>query len=205
MPSEKVLQQKQAYVAQLVEDIKGAQTVVFTEYLGLTVAQDTELRNQLREAGVSYRVVKNTLAKRAVIEAGYDELQDIFVGSTAIAYSDDIIAPAKVLKKFGKNHEQIKMKGGASDGKVVSLDELNALADIPDLPVLYGKLVGSLVSPISGLAMLVKAIADKAEEAGAETAAEVYEGKKEETVEETEAVAEEQTEESNEAPAEDAE
>lgn len=215
MPSDRILDQKKQYVSELAESLKSAQTVVLTEYLGLTVAQDTDLRNQLREAGVSYRVVKNRLGKLAVKQAGLDELEDIFVGSTAVAYSDDIIAPAKVLKKFAKTNQHIEIKGGASEGKVISLDELNALADVPDLPELYAKLVGSLVSPISGLAMLVKAIAEKAEEAGAETAADVYEGKKEDgeevSTDEVEATAPveeaevESADESAEAPAEEVE
>lgn len=202
MPSDKVLQEKQKYVAELADAMKSAQTLVLSEYLGLTVAQDTELRNTLRDAGVEYRVVRNRLGKLAAKEAGLDELADSFVGSTSIAYSDDIIAPAKILKKFASTHEVLQIKGGASDGKVISLDEINKLADVPDLPILYGKLVGSLVSPISGLAMMIKAIAEKAEAAGAETAAEVYEGSKSEDAETESTPVEEKTEEAVEAKTE---
>lgn len=210
MPSDKILAQKEQYVSELAEGLKSAQTVVVSKYLGLTVAQDTDLRNQLREAGVTYRVVKNRLAKLAAKEAGLDGLEDVFVDSTAIAYSEDPVAPARILKNFAKKHEAVELKGGASEGKVISLDELNALADVPDLPQLYAKLVGSLISPISGLAMLVKAIADKAEEAGVETAAEVYVGKSDDAseeapaaetvVEETEAPEVEEKKEETEAP-----
>ncbi len=195
MSSEKILNQKKSIVNGLTEEFKSAQTLVLADYLGLTVAEDTELRNNLREAGVTYKVIKNTMGVLAAREAGLDGLEEIFKGSTAIAYSNtDIIAPAKVLKKFSKDHPDYVIKGGASAGEVVSLDELMALADIPDLPILYGKLVGSLISPIAGLAMLVKAIAEKAEEAGANTAADVVVG-----AEPVQAVAETTTEEDTEA------
>ncbi len=177
MSSEKILNEKKAVVAELANEFKSAQTLVLAEYLGLTVAQDTELRNTLRSAGVTYKVVKNTMGILAAKEAGLDGLEEVFKGSTAVAYSEtDLIAPAKILKKFVKDHPDYKLKGGASAGKVLSYDELMALADIPELPVLYGKLVGSLVSPISGLAMMVKAIADKVEEVGGTTGADAAVG-----------------------------
>lgn len=177
MSSEKILNEKKAVVSGLADEFKSAQTIVLAEYLGLTVAQDTELRNTLRSAGVTYKVVKNTMGILAAKEAGLEGLEEVFKGSTAIAYSDtDVIAPAKLLKKFVKDHPDYKIKGGVSAGRVLSYDELMALADIPELPVLYGKLVGSLVSPISGLAMMVKAIADKVTEVGGSTGADAAVG-----------------------------
>ena len=190
MSSEKILNEKKAVVSALAQEFKSAQTMVLAEYLGLTVAQDTELRNTLRAAGVKYKVVKNTMGVLAAKEAGLDGLEEVFKSSTAVAYSDtDVIAPAKVLKKFADTHPIYKIKGGASVGKVVSLDEIMALADIPELPVLYGKLVGSLVSPIAGLAMMVQAIVDKCVEEGAATAAEVVVGNSSAAVETEEEVA----------------
>lgn len=204
MSSEKILNAKKQIVAGLTEEFKSAKTLVLAEYLGLTVAQDTDLRNRLREAGVEYKVVKNTMAVLAAREAGLEDLEELFKGPTAVAYStDDVIAPAKVLKKFEKENEIFKVKGGASDGAVVSLDYLNELAAVPDLEVLYGKVVGSLISPIAGLAMLVKAIAEKCEEQGLETAAAAAVEKSEEAPEAEAPAAAEETEEK--APAEAAE
>ncbi len=196
MPSEKILAMKQEIVAGLAEEMKSAETMVFADYLGLSVAQDTELRKELREAGVTYKVIKNTLASRAVVDAGLPELKDLFVGPTALAYStDDAVAPAKILKKFADKFSLLEIKGGASEGKVVELSYIEKLSSIPDLPVLYAKVVGGLVSPIAALPMLLSAISTKMEEAGAETAADVYIGAAEaasesEDAEETEEVAE---------------
>lgn len=179
MPSEKILAMKQEEVQTLADEMRDAQTIVLANYRGITVAQDTELRAELRDSGVTYKVIKNSISRHVMDEIGLPELKEYLVGPTAIAYSaEDPVAPAKVLKKFSKEVPVLEIKGGASDGEVVEMAYLDKLASIPDLPVLYAKLVGSLVSPISGLAMLLQAIADKMEEAGAETAAEVYEGPK---------------------------
>ena len=203
MANENILEAKKQVVAELTEEFKSAQTLVLAEYLGLTVAEDTDLRTRPRDARVQHKLVKNTMGVRAAREAGYEELADLFKGPTAVAYStDDVVAPAKILKNFSKEHEVFQIKGGASDGKVVSMDVLEALAAIPDLPVLYGKLVGSLISPISGLAISLKAIADKCEEAGAETAAEVVVEKEDEA--EDEAAAEDAKEAAGDAEASDA-
>lgn len=177
MASDKILKVKEAQVAELAEEIKNAQTIVLAEYLGLTVAQDTELRSKLREAGVNYRVVKNNIGKRAVEEAGLPELADAFVGPTAIAYSDDVVAPAKVLNDFSKAVELYSLKAGASDGAVLSLSELSALANVPAVEELHARLARGIAWPFTRLAMLSKALSEKITEQGAETAADVVEGK----------------------------
>lgn len=208
MASDKILKVKEAQVAELAEEIKNAQTVVLAEYLGLTVAQDTELRGKLREAGVTYRVVKNNIGRRAVEEAGLPELADSFVGPTAIAYSDDVVAPAKVLNDFSKSVELYSLKAGASDGAVLSLSELSALANVPAVEELHARLARGIAWPFTRLAMLSKALSEKITEQGAETAADVVEGKAdtadvEEKVEATEEKVEaEVTEEKVEAEAE---
>ncbi len=189
MASDKILKVKEAQVAELAEEIKNAQTVVLAEYLGLTVAQDTELRGKLREAGVTYRVVKNNIGRRAVEEAGLPELADSFVGPTAIAYSDDVVAPAKVLNDFSKSVELYSLKAGASDGAVLSLSELSALANVPAVEELHARLARGIAWPFTRLAMLSKALSEKITEQGAETAADVEE-KVEATEEKVEAEAE---------------
>lgn len=184
MPSSKVLAEKQEIVKQLSESFKSAQTLVLAEYRGLTVAQDTELRAEMRKNGVSYKVIKNTMGRLAAKEAGLDELESLFVGPTVVAMSDsDPVSPAKVLKKYADKFEPLKMKGGASEGKVMSLPQLMNLANVPDIEVLYAQVVGSLSSPMRALACYIKAIADKCEENGVETAAGVYEGPKSEATE----------------------
>ncbi len=165
MASEKILQQKQQLVAELAEKFKTAASGVLVDYCGLTVAEDTELRNKLREAGVEYSVVKNTLTKRAANEAGFSDFDEILNGPTALALSfDDVVAPAKVLSDFAKDHEVMTIKAGFMDGKAMSLEEVNALAKIPSKNTLYAMLAGGLNATIAGLARAINAIAEKQEE-----------------------------------------
>lgn len=173
MPSQKVLENKKAIVEQLKERFQNAQAGILADYRGLTVAQDTELRVKLREAGVSYTVVKNKLTRFAVNELGMNELDDVLHGPTAIATSDtDVVAPAKVLVDFAKDNEALEIKGGFIDGKVVSLDEIKVYASIPSKEVLISKMLGSLQSPISKLARTLQAIVDEEATPGKAAAAE---------------------------------
>lgn len=160
MPSEKVLEAKKAQVAEIIEALKGATTGVLVDYRGLTVEEDTKLRNNLRAAGVKYFVVKNTLLRLAAKETGLDELDSILHGPTALALSEDAVAPAKVLADFAKENESLEIKSGFMDGKVLSLDEVTKLAKTPNKETLIAKIMGSLNSPISGLARLLSTIAD---------------------------------------------
>lgn len=160
MPSEKVLEAKKAQVADIAEALKGATTGVLVDYRGLTVEEDTKLRNDLRAAGVKYFVVKNTLLRLAAKETGLDELDSILHGPTAIALSEDAVAPAKVISDFAKDNEKFEIKSGFMDGKVLSMDELVQLAKTPNKETLIAKMMGSLNSPISGLARLLSTIAE---------------------------------------------
>ncbi len=168
MPSEKILNEKKAVVSALVERLKGAQAGVIADYRGLTVAQDTELRRKLREAGVEYSIVKNTLTRFAANEVGLTDLDPILHGPTALATSaTDVVAPAKVLVEFAKNNEQLEIKAGFVDGKVIDANEVKVYASIPSKEVLISKMLGSLQAPIGSLVRTLDAVA-KREDAAAE-------------------------------------
>lgn len=166
MPSEKILNDKKAVVAALVERLKGAQAGVIADYRGLTVAQDTELRKKLREAGVEYTIVKNTLTRFAANEVGLGELDPVLHGPSALATSaDDVVAPAKVLVEFAKENEQLEIKAGFVDGKVIDVNEVKVYASIPSKEVLISKMLGSLQAPIGNLVRTLDAVAKKDEAA----------------------------------------
>lgn len=170
MPSEKILAAKQQRVEDLASALKGATTYVFVATRGLTVAQDTEMRAELRKNGVKFEVIKNTVLRRVFAELGFEGLDEVFKGPTAVGYSDDIIAPAKVLAKFSEDFEPMEIKGGIIDGKVASIDEVMALAKVPDPTTLQTQVAYSLLFPFTKLAMLVKAVAEKKQEEGGEAA-----------------------------------
>ena len=182
MPSQKILEEKKQIVAGIAEQFKTAVSGVFVDYCGLTVEEDTQLRNKLREAGVEYKVIKNTLTRFAAKEVGFDELDPILNGPTSLALSmTDEVTPAKVIADFAKTHEQLEIKGGFLDGKVLELAEVKTLAATPNRETLLAKLLGSLNAPISNLARTLQALVDngvepadikveKAEEAPAEEA-----------------------------------
>lgn len=166
MPSEKILQQKQQIVAVLAEKLKTAAAGVFVDYCGLTVEEDTELRNKLREAGIEYTVVKNTLTKRAANEAGYSDFDEILNGPTALALSfDDVVAPARVLAEFAKTKDVFEIKAGFMEGRAISLEEITALSQIPSKDTLYAMLAGGLNSVIAGLARAIDAVREQKETA----------------------------------------
>ena len=170
MPSEKILAAKQQRVEDLVSELKGATTYVFVATRGLTVAQDTEMRSELRKAGVKFEVIKNTVLRRVFAELGFEGLDEVFEGPTAVGYSDDIIAPAKVLAKFSEDFEPMEIKGGIIDGKVATVAEIVALSKVPDPTTLQTQVAYSLLFPFTKLAMLVKAVAEKKQEEGGEAA-----------------------------------
>ena len=161
MPSQKVLEEKKQIVSSIAEQFKTAVSGVFVDYCGLTVEEDTQLRNKLREAGVEYKVIKNTLTRFAAKEVGFDELDPILNGPTSLALSmTDEVAPAKVIAEFAKTHEQLEIKAGFLDGKVLALDEVKQLAATPNRETLLAKLLGSLNAPISNLARTLQALVD---------------------------------------------
>ena len=164
MPNAKVLNEKEAIVAGLIETLKSAASGVLVNYEGITVAEDTALRNELRKAGVEYSVVKNTMVRRALDDSGLGELDDVLHGTTSLAVShEDPIAPMRVVNKFAKslNGERFVIKAGFMDGKVLPLEDISALAELPSKEVLLGQVLGMMLSPITSLAIVIKAIAEK--------------------------------------------
>ena len=171
MPSNSVLEQKKAVVADLVEKIKKAQSGVLVQYQGITVENDTKMRAAFRKANVDYMVVKNTLIGRACDEVGYGAMKDKLNGMSAIAISyDDPIAPAKIAKEYADKVATFEIKGGFLENAVVDANTVNALAEIPSREVLVARFLGSIQGPIRGLAVGLQAIIDKAN--GGEAAAE---------------------------------
>ncbi|MHB1485862.1 MAG: 50S ribosomal protein L10 [Saccharofermentanales bacterium] len=170
MPNKKILNEKMQIVKELADEFKSAQSLLVADYRGLTVQQDTDLRNALRKEKVTYKVVKNSLAAFAAKEAGIEGMDSLFVGPTAIAYSTtDVIAPAKVLQQYADKIEAFSIKGGALENKLLSAVDVKALASIPPKEVLYAQIVCAIASPISGLVMILNAIREKGEEAGVQT------------------------------------
>lgn len=153
MASEKILQRKQKEVAELAECMRNALAGVVVDYKGISVADDTTLRKELREAGVTYKVVKNNILRRAAEEAGFDDLKASFVGSTALAFSnDDAVAAAKILNKYaeGVKDGKFSLKAGFVEGKVLDAASVKALAKLPGREELIGQTLRGLNSPITG-------------------------------------------------------
>ena len=172
MPNAKVLSEKQAIVADLTNKLQNAAAGVLVDYKGITVAEDTALRAELRKNNVEYAVVKNTLLRFAVNNCGMNELDGLLNGTTSLAIcQDDPVAPARVINDFAKKIDgRFEIKGGFMDGKVMPLDEVLALANIPPLPVLQAQVLGTMLAPISGLACVLKQIAEKQGAPAEETA-----------------------------------
>ena len=167
---------KQPIVQAIAEEID-AQSVVLVDYRGLTVAQDTELRKQLREAGIVYKVYKNTMMKRAFEGTECEALESCLEGPSAIAISrDDATAPARILCKFAKDAPALELKGGVVEGTAYDVAGLTELSKIPSREELLSRLLGSMQSPIANFARVIKQIAEKGGEAApAETASETTE------------------------------
>ena len=165
MPSKVILEQKQKAVAELAEQIKNSVSGVLVNYQGITVEDDTAMRKALREAGVRYTVVKNTLTGRACDMVGYGEMKQYLNGMTAIAISDnDAVAPAKILKKYADKVESFNILAGYLDGAVIDAATVNEVAEIPSKETLIAKFLGSIQSPVYGLAYALQAIVDKQDE-----------------------------------------
>ena len=162
MASTLIIEQKKKAVAELAEQIRNSVSGVLVNYQGITVEDDTAMRKALREAGVHYAVVKNTLTGRACEMVGYGEMKQYLNGMTAIAISEkDAVAPAKILKKFADKVESFKILAGYLDGAVIDEATVNALADIPSKETLVAKFLGSIQSPLYGFAYAIQAIIDK--------------------------------------------
>ena len=162
LPSAKVLEQKQAIVAELTERLKNSVTGVLVNYKGINVADDTALRKELREAGVQYSVVKNTLLSRACEEAELTGLQTTLAGTTALATSDeDYAAAARILANYAKKSKTFEIKGGYLDGEVVDLATIDSLAKLPTREVLLANVLGAFQAPIASFARAIQAIVDE--------------------------------------------
>ena len=166
MPNAKVLSEKQAIVAELTEKIQKATSGVIVDYRGITVEEDTALRKECRESNVDYAVVKNTLLRFAFNNTGLNELDGLLNGTTSLALSEDAVAPARVMADYAKKLDgKFEIKGGFMDGKPVDLATIQSLASIPALPVLQAQFLGTMLAPITGLAVVLKQIAEKNGEA----------------------------------------
>ena len=162
MPSEKILEQKKAVVEGLADKLGRCASSVLVKYEGITVDADTKMRKALREAGVEYTVIKNTLIGKACDKVGFEALKPNLEGMNAIAISyDDPIAPAKILKEYAEKIESFEIRGGILEGSVVDAATVNELAEIPPKEVLIAKLLGSMQSPLYKFAYVLQAIVDK--------------------------------------------
>lgn len=167
MASEKILEAKKAAVAELAGKLTNSVAGVLVEYKGVTVADDTTLRAELRAAGIDYAVVKNSIIGRAAEEAKLDGLKDALVGTTALAVSpEDHTAAARILKNFSKTHPDFKLKAGYLEGEVVDLATVNALADLPTKEVLLATVCNAFNAPIAAFARVIQAVVDKKAEEG---------------------------------------
>ena len=173
MPSNAILEQKKQVVADLAEQIKASASGVVVNYQGITVEKDTALRKALREAGVKYVVMKNTLTGRACDMCGYSDMKQYLNGMTAIAISspEDPIAPAKILKEYADKIDSFQILAGYCDGEVIDAAGVNNLAEIPSKEVLLAKFLGSIKSPIYNFAYAIQAIVDKENEGSEEAPA----------------------------------
>jgi large subunit ribosomal protein L10 len=157
------LEIKQAKVKDLTEKLQRAQSAILTSYIGITVEKDTELRKRMREAGVEYKVVKNTLTSRAAKELGYD-LDQYLAGPVAIAFGyEDPTVPARILADFTKESKAIELKAGIVQGQVFDTAKVNELSKIPSREILLSRLVGSMKAPLSNFAYALSALKDKKE------------------------------------------
>lgn len=173
MPSTAVLERKKQMVADLSERIKNSCAGVVVDYKGINVEDDTKLRKELREAGVEYTVVKNSILGRAAQDAGLEGLDAVLEGTTAIATSaDDYVASARILQKYADTHNNFSLKSGYLDGEVISLEKLIALAKLPSREVLLATVCNVFNAPIAAFARAVQAIVDKGDDAQAEEKAE---------------------------------
>ena len=164
---------KQPIVQEISEQIKDAQSVVVVDYRGLTVAEDTQLRKQLREAGVAYKVYKNTLVNFAIKGTDFESLSDVLEGPNAFAISTtDATAPARVIAKFAKTAPALEIKAGVVEGTFYDADGMKSIATIPSREELLSKFLGSIQSPITNFARVINQIAEKGGAADVEVKAE---------------------------------
>ncbi|MDH6363544.1 large subunit ribosomal protein L10 [Enterococcus sp. PF1-24] len=159
--SEAAIAKKSAIVDEVCVKFQEAASVVIVDYRGLTVDEVTRLRKQLREAGVEMKVIKNSILSRAAVQAGLEGLEEVFTGPTAVAFSnEDVVAPAKIMDEFAKEAKALEIKGGIIEGKVSSLEEIVALAKLPNREGLLSMLLSVLQAPVRNVAYAVNAVAE---------------------------------------------
>jgi large subunit ribosomal protein L10 len=164
----KAIETKSVQVQEIAAKFEAASSVVVVDYRGLTVGQVTELRKQLREAGVEFKVYKNTLTRRAAESAGVEGINEFLTGPNAIAFSnEDVVAPAKIINEFAKKNEALEIKAGIIEGTIASVEDVKALAELPSREGLLSMLLSVLQAPVRNFALATKAVADQKEEQGA--------------------------------------
>ncbi|GAA0323205.1 50S ribosomal protein L10 [Bacillus carboniphilus] len=162
------IEQKKLIVDEITDKLKSSVSTVVVDYRGLNVAEVTELRKQLRDAGVEFKVYKNTLTRRAAEAAELSGLNDALLGPNAIAFSsEDVVAPAKILNDFAKKHDALEIKAGVIEGNIATVEEVKALAELPSREGLLSMLLSVLQAPMRNFALATKAVADQKEEQGA--------------------------------------
>jgi large subunit ribosomal protein L10 len=160
-----IREEKVSIVSEIAEKLQTSKSTIITDYRGLTVGEVTELRARLRDAGIEFRVLKNTMTRRAADQVNMSEVNEFLVGPSAIAFStaDDVVAPAKILNEFAKTHKALELKAGIVDGKVIGQSEVQALAELPSREGLLSMLLSVLQAPMRNFAYAVQQIADKQE------------------------------------------
>lgn len=164
----KVIEVKKQIVDEITDKLKASKSTIVVDYRGLKVSEVTELRKQLREAGIDFKVYKNSMTRRAAEAAELAELNGALTGPNAIAFSnEDVVAPAKILNDFAKKYEALEIKAGVIEGNIATVEEIKALADLPSREGLLSMLLSVLQAPIRNLALVTKAVAEQKEEQGA--------------------------------------
>ncbi|GAB4074374.1 50S ribosomal protein L10 [Barrientosiimonas marina] len=168
MANSNIIEQKSQLVDAIAEKFRNSQSTILVDYRGLDVAEADELRRQLREAGVEFKVYKNSMLRRAADAVDLGALSDTLVGPTAVAFSnDDVVAPAKILNNFAKEHPALELKGGVIEHEVATLEQITELADLPNYEGMVAMLLSVLQAPVRNLAYGVQAVADQKEEESA--------------------------------------
>lgn len=163
-----VIEIKKQLVDEITDKLKASVSTVVVDYRGLSVAEVTELRKQLREAGIEYKVYKNSMTRRAADSVELTALNEYLTGPNAIAFSnEDVVAPAKIINDFAKKHEALEIKAGVIEGNIATVEEVKALAELPSREGLLSMLLSVLQAPIRNFALATKAVADQKEEQGA--------------------------------------
>ena len=164
MANEKIIKQKEEEVNALAEKMKEAKIVLLTDYRGITVTDVTELRTKLRASNSEYRVIKNNITRRALEQAGYEWIEELLEGPTAVVLNnEDYLEPAKAIYEYAKENDFYKIKGGIIDGKVMTAEEIITLAKLPSRETLLGMLAGALLGNITKLAVALDQVASQKE------------------------------------------